>query len=323
MDRTERFYKINQLLAQRRSVPIEVFLEELGISRATFKRDLEYMRDRLNAPIIFDRERHGYRFDDTVSDGPEYVLPGLWFNSSEILALLTMDHLLKTLQPSLLAPHIDPLRKRITALLESTDPSADEIRQRIQIVGSGYRPVNPGHFEKIADALFRRVRLMIRHYNRGNDRTTERSVSPLRLTYHKGNWYLDTWCHLREGIRRFGMDAIEILDVEETEAIGIDDETLNKELGSGFGAFVGSETEKAVLIFETVRARWVVNEIWHQEQVGELLPDGRYRLEVPYTNYHEMAEEVLKYGGDVTVESPDSLRRLVACEAKAILKKYR
>ena len=59
MDRTERFYKIDQLLNERRIVPIEVFLDALGVSRATFKRDLEYLRDRLNAPIVWDAHETG------------------------------------------------------------------------------------------------------------------------------------------------------------------------------------------------------------------------------------------------------------------------
>ena len=46
MNRTERFYRIDQMLHERRLVPIEVFLEELDISRATFKRDMEYLSDR-------------------------------------------------------------------------------------------------------------------------------------------------------------------------------------------------------------------------------------------------------------------------------------
>ena len=47
MDRTERFYKIQRLLTERRVVPRDVFLENLSVSRATFKRDLEYLRDRI------------------------------------------------------------------------------------------------------------------------------------------------------------------------------------------------------------------------------------------------------------------------------------
>lgn len=63
MDRTERFYKIDQLLGEQRVVPFAVLEETLGMSRATIKRDLEYMRNRLHAPIVWDRELRGYRFD--------------------------------------------------------------------------------------------------------------------------------------------------------------------------------------------------------------------------------------------------------------------
>ena len=56
MERTERFYKIEQLLRARSSVPLRTFLDTLEISRATFKRDLEYLRDRMNVPIEWDAE---------------------------------------------------------------------------------------------------------------------------------------------------------------------------------------------------------------------------------------------------------------------------
>lgn len=60
MNRTERFYQIDQLLRERRVVPLETFLKELEVSRATFKRDIEYLRDRLHAPIVWDRATGGY-----------------------------------------------------------------------------------------------------------------------------------------------------------------------------------------------------------------------------------------------------------------------
>eukprot|EP01036_Dinobryon_divergens_P054493 gene54493-72822_t len=79
MDRTERFYKIDNLLHVNAVVPIARFLRELEVSRATFKRDIEYMRDRLNAPIEWDRGDGGYRYASGVT-GKQQSLPGLWFN---------------------------------------------------------------------------------------------------------------------------------------------------------------------------------------------------------------------------------------------------
>lgn len=68
MDRTERFYLIDKLLNERGVVAISTMLDELEISLATFKRDLTYMKDRLHAPIIWDRDAGGYPYPiDTLS----------------------------------------------------------------------------------------------------------------------------------------------------------------------------------------------------------------------------------------------------------------
>ena len=115
MSQTERYYKIDQLLHDRKIVSFTTLMEELGISRATLKRDLAYLRDRLNAPIIHDRDAGGYRFDHvTPQVGAQYELPGLWFSAEEIHALLTMQHLLVNLDTGgMLGPHIKPLLSRL------------------------------------------------------------------------------------------------------------------------------------------------------------------------------------------------------------------
>ena len=129
MDRTERFYKIDQLLQGGLSVSFAKLMEALGVSRAQLKRDLAYLRERLHAPIEYDRDSNGYRFGRPLA-GPRYALPGLWFSAAEIHALLTMQHLLENLQPGLLAPHVKPLLARFAAILGSTDHSQEEVTRR-------------------------------------------------------------------------------------------------------------------------------------------------------------------------------------------------
>lgn len=113
MDRSERFHKIEALLKDRKIVPMRILLKELEVSRATIKRDLEYMRDRLHAPIEWDTERRGYYY----ADDSQFALPGLWLNADEIQAFLLMEDLLSQLQPGLLRQHLAPLRTRLENLL--------------------------------------------------------------------------------------------------------------------------------------------------------------------------------------------------------------
>lgn len=148
MSQTERIYEIDRLLKSRSSMTSRSLREALEISSATLKRDLSYLRDRLNAPIIYDRNLGGYRFDrEANSVGKAYELPGLWFSAEEIHALLTMQHLLANLDTSgLLGPHIKPLLSRLTALLGSADNPSEEVIKRIRILSVGARRLR--HFRR-------------------------------------------------------------------------------------------------------------------------------------------------------------------------------
>jgi predicted DNA-binding transcriptional regulator YafY len=134
MNPIERVFKIDYLLTSRKVVSREVLLEELGISLSTLKRDLEYMKSRLYAPIEWDQLAGGYRFVEQKGPGPRYQLPGLWFNASEAHALLTMQHLLANIEPGVLSQRIKPLQERLHAILGSTDHSISEIQNRIRIL---------------------------------------------------------------------------------------------------------------------------------------------------------------------------------------------
>jgi len=312
VDRTERFYTIDRLLKARRQVSLRQLMDELEVSRATVRRDLEYMRDRMAAPIIWDRAQRGYRYDIEEDPDGRYALPGLWFNASEVYALLTMDHLLSSLQPGLLEPHIEPLRTRVRRLLDSGDHPAQEVERRIRVLHMASRQVNTRIFASIAHALLRRRRLQICHLNRRADRRTERVVSPQRLAHYRDNWYLDSWCHMRNALRSFAVDAIERADLLEDEtADEVSESRLEKVLGTGYGIFAGERTRKAVLRFTPEAARWVSREKWHSSQRGEYEPDGSYRLTVPYADETELTMDILRHGRDVEVMSPERLRKSV------------
>ena len=316
MDRTERFYKIDQLINDRCIVPFKDLQDALEISRATLKRDLDYMRNRLNAPIIWDRDLGGYRFDKISPQiGGQYELPGLWFNSSEVHALLTMQHLLANVDPGgILTPHIQPLMARLNALLGSADNTAEEIRKRILIVGQGKRKMKIEHFERVGSALLRRKRLVITYFARGTGETTEREVSPQRLVHYRENWYLDAWCHLREGLRNFAVDSISRVEVLEKKAKDVSRTSIDQALGPGYGIFTGQNVQHAKLRFTPERARWVAHEQWHPNQKGTLEPDGCYVLELPYADDRELLMDILKFGADVEVLGPAALKRRVKGE---------
>ena len=308
MDRTERFHLIDQLLNNARYVTRQKFLDTLEISPATFKRDLEYLRDRLGAPIVWDREQRAYCYQQQPGESGSYQLPGLWFNTGEIHALLTMNAWLDNLQPGLLSEHIQPLQARIRALLDQGDHSVDEITRRIRILSQARLTQGDNQFQVISQALLNRRQIRIEHFNRRAGQSSERLVSPQRLTFYRDNWYLDSWCHQRQGIRSFAVDAISQVEVLAETAMELDEQLLDQELASGYGIFSGAEIQWAELRFSAERARWVAQEQWHPEQQAHFDDEGRYCLSLPYSQETELLMDILRHGPEVEVLAPQNLR---------------
>ncbi len=325
MDRTERFYKIRQLLRATKVVSFATLLGKLEVSRSTLRRDLNYLSTRFNNPIVYCRELGGYRLEAADAPGQQaHELPGLWFSPTEIHALLTMQQLVAWLDGGgLLTTHIAPLMERLNALLGSEcNADAAQLRQRVRIISLAQRSVRPRHFEQVATALAQRKRLHIAYTARGNGHATEREVSPLRLVHYRDNWYLDAWCHFRKSLRNFALDAITQVVPLEQAAREVSDAKLTANFGAGYGIFSGGVVRWARLRFTPERARWVAQEQWHPEQTGKHEPDGSYLLRLPYTDHRELIMDILKHGAHCEVLGPATLRRVVGDEVAEIAEKY-
>ncbi|MBS0446699.1 MAG: WYL domain-containing protein [Proteobacteria bacterium] len=309
MTQQDRLYKLRRWFDSGGCLTRDFLLRELEVSASTLKRDIEWMRDRLNAPIVWDRERGGWRKNLVQpAVGGQFELPGLWFSEDEMTALLIMQHLLSNLDAGgLLGPHIEPLMKRINQILGSGVPPKAEVARRIRVEVVGARKLHLPHFQAVGSALLRRQRLVIDYHGRTRPATTEREISPQRLVRYRDNWYLDAWCHLRDGLRSFAVDAIERVAVLDRKAVEIPDAELDEILGSGYGIFAGREVTWARLRFSAERARWVAAERWHPQQRGRYDAEGRWVLDLPYADPRELVMDILRHVPEVEVMWPEEL----------------
>jgi predicted DNA-binding transcriptional regulator YafY len=321
MERFDRIFRLHQILkAHRLPVRRQVLEERLECSRATVKRIIDDMRASLNAPIRYDRVRNGYYYH--AADGEMFELPGLWLDAAELYALAAARQLLGNLEPGLIDRELAPIRERIDQLLSAQHASSREIPRRVRILGQATRPAGPW-FREIAGALGRRRRLRILHFSRLRDEETEREVSPLRLVHYRDAWYLDAWCHIRDGLRSFSLDAIRDARALERRAVEVDDASLDAHYAAAYGIFSGPAPHTAVLRFSPRAARWVAAEHWHPAQQVSWLPDGRYELRIPYGDPTELVMDILRHGADVEVVAPQELRDRVVERLSTALGQYR
>lgn len=315
---TARLYRIETLIRARGHVSFKTLLDELEVSPATLKRDLEYLRSRLGAPIEYDRELNGYRFGSSTYAGPRHELPGLWFDEAELYSLLMAQQLLAGLDSDgLLSRHLQPLLDRIHELLKSGagaggEAAAERLMKRVKIVSALRRPVPSRFFERVSTALLARQRLQLRYLTRARREVGEREVSPQRLVHYRNTWYLDAWCHRVDALRRFALDAIEDATVlAHKPARDVAMKKVQDTMDAGYGIYAGGTQRWAVLRFDVQAAQWASREEWHPAQQGQWLDDGRYELRLPYVDDTELVMDVLRQGEQVQVLSPPELVQAV------------
>ena len=91
---------------------------------------------------------------------------------------------------------------------------------------------------------------------------------------------------------------------------------------SGYGIFGGAVKGWAKLKFTPERARWVKHEEWHPDQKVQEEIDGSYILEIPYSDERELVGDILRFGADVEIIEPQTLRHGVLESIKKTLKNY-
>lgn len=305
----ERMTRIVRLIRKRGSASMSFLKDELEVSEASVKRDLEFLRDRMGCPLEWDRSKRGYVIRDEQDDGGRFELPGVWFDSSEAFALLAMLHLVEGVQPGLLEEHISPLKSRLRAILAKGTTSARPLEHKLRLVHFAPRKVEPSHFQVIAGALLEGKRLELTYWNRDRKERTQRTLSPQKLVHYRENWILDAWCHMRHGLRSFALEAIELVCVLDEQAIEVSQQELDEHFRAGYGIFAGPARHRARLKFTAERAQWVSKETWHHDQTSSVEADGSYLLEVPYANDQELVMDLLRHSPEVEVLAPVELRR--------------
>lgn len=320
MSKTARLYKIEALIRQQGEVTFKQMLAALEISPATLKRDLEYLRSQLGAPITYDAASRAYRFAAATRQ-VRHELPGLWFDERELYALLTAYQLLGELDSDgILSRHMQPLRERIQQMLgHGDDERAAALHQRVKVIHAFRRPVPGEFFELITAALTQRRRLQMRYLTRGRQEVGDREVSPQRLVHYRNTWYLDAWCHRVEGLRRFALDAIESAALVQRAAKNVVMKQVEAEMDAGYGIYAGGKRRWADLLFTPRAAAWISREEWHPQQIGRWLDDGSYVLRVPYVDDTELVMDLLRQAEQVKVLAPEALRVKLRTRLKAAL----
>lgn len=233
-------------------------MARLQCSKSTLHRAINALKDNLNAPVVFDAEVGGYKYERNAA-GDAYELPGLWFSTTELQALAIMRRLLKDAGGGLLEEHLSALSKRLDELTKHQRLNLGEAASRLRFPSIAGRLAGKA-FDTVASATLQRRKLWIEYHARSTNERSERTISPQRITHYRETWYLDAWDEDRAALRSFSIDRILRATVLDTPALDLPEAELDDHYASAYGIFGGKADKVALLRFTAEGARWVADE---------------------------------------------------------------
>ncbi len=186
----------------------------------------------------------------------------------------------------------------------------------------------PASLDAVRTALGAGERLTITYYSASTDQTGERTITPRRLFASEGHWYVDAWCEMADGVRRFRVDRIARADPGRPAPARTcwpnalpDVASTDGSSGSGaIGAFVPGPDSRRVRIAADPSMKWLLEAIPSALQGEE---DGRPVWEVFVWGDAWLERLLLRLGPDAEVVEPVADRSLAPDAARRILARYR
>ncbi|XOV84736.1 MAG: helix-turn-helix transcriptional regulator [bacterium] len=318
MRKFDQLYRCHQILDSRKTpISLSDLARRLECSERTVKRYLDDLQDYWEAPL--EHLPHlGWRYDSDERD--RWQVPGLWMTREESQSLLLLLDILSRFGNGLMDDELRGVRSSVDRMLEKRGVSRTDLERRIRIVPVGQRTLPDHRLHHVLNALVDRNQLHIR-YRDFNQKLSKRNVSPQRLVYYRDNWYLDAWCHLRDGLRIFSLARIEHCRDTDEDCAEIDDSKLDAFAKSSYGVFSGAATQTAMLRFLPRIAREIASQRWHPAQTGKW-DKKDYLLTIPFSEPAELVQDILRHVPDCIVEGPDSLKHEVLGRLKQSIAHY-
>ena len=318
MESLHRLFILDRLFrSYRHPISIETLLAKVECSLSTLNRLMRVLRQQYHYPIRYSKQYKGYYYDQTKA----VQVSGLWFNRQELQALLIISQLLERLQPSLLEDYFRPLVAQVNKLLALTGKTPNDAAKRMTIIPIAHQYIASDIFFPLSQATLQNEAVEIQYHDI-QGRYSERVVSPQRLVYYKNNWYLDVWCHVRHALRTFWVAGIQSVKMTEHAFQFVEETELISHLESSYGIFSGVSAASAHLRFTGCAAMRVRGSEWHPMQRQQINTDGSVELWVPYSDPRELIMDIMRYGSEVEVLAPETLKVEIIKQLKAVLALY-
>ena len=306
-----RLSKIHDEIASGSFPSVRQLAERTGGKERTIKRDLDVLRHQLNAPIVYERRKKGFRYAEIG-----WTLPLSNLDEKEILAAFIAENALK------LTGHLPEaadlkkaLAKLVSYLPEQISYDLATLSDNISFQHPAYELSEPEIRQQIAKSATELTTVEFDYFAPHTQQQTHRKVDVYLLHNFGGDWYAISYDHERKAMRDFHVGRISNLKFTNN-GFEIRKKIWNKEdyLRKGFNMVRGGKLTMVEIWFDPYQAQWIrKRKHFHTDEQREELPDGSLRLsfETGENSLEAVARFCTTYAGNCIAEKPVKLRAII------------
>ena len=320
----ERIYHIHSAVISGALPNCSKMAEELNVTSKTVQRDINFMRDHLKLPMVYDDSRHGFYYKKEVSEFPVFDL-----TMEELAALFFARNALLPIRGTKLAETLSLAFQRITRpLQEKVSFGWSDLDEAFSVKNPGASKPEMESFGRLAKAVLERREVEFQYTKMGSDKAELRKVHPLHLGEVDKGWYLVAHDTARNAIRTFALPRISQIKVATTKFQRPADFDARNYFRNSFGVWTNADTGakpyEVRVQFEGYAARVIPERRWHESQdIRELNAKGtKIEMRMTLSNLEDVTRWVLSWGSQAKVLGPVELIDAVRDEATALLKSH-
>lgn len=234
---------------------------ELESGIATINRDLDYMRDRMYAPIEYDFTHKGYYYTEAFEPSMQNHL-----SDKDLRVMLSAKTLLSHYKNT-------PIYEEACTMLDLLSSNAMEgkntaLMNRIAVAPTVETNVNREIWNAIQDSLNQNHILQFDYTDRWGKKTEQRRLRPYQLVLDEGVCYLFGFDELRQAERIFSLVRMKNTVITDDEFELPDNYDFESRCKDGnFGAVFSKTAEHYAIEFYNEARLLVKEKIWADSQV--------------------------------------------------------
>lgn len=316
----ERMHRIHQLLQNQEYPNCTKLAKEFEVAKRTMKRDIEFMKDRMNLPIGFDVQQNGYFYTEKVDRFPELPM-----SEAEVFALFVASKAIEQYRGTPFQRLLETAFRRLTGRLdENVKFSMGSLDNVIS-----FRPFAPGDadvraFETLARGVRERRAVKFVYRNHGALSFQHRHVHPYHMAHVEGRWCLFAFDVDRQAMRTFVLCRLREPKLTGRRFSVSKKFDLNEYLRGSLSLFRGKDGDDYEVVVDL--DAWAADEVrgrrWHESQEFTELPKGMLRVSMRLNNIEEVEKWVMGFGTHATVVRPKCLAERLRKTGEEFVKRY-